>query len=535
MKYISVPSKFGLLICSLLMHVSITTAQEISTTDSKLNEVTIYSYGANMKHTTSSNTIPSGISELVINQVARQLNPESIRIVSSNKDVKIQSVSFERDYISSANNKSSSYLSLKEEYEKAKELLSTKTTERLSEESILSLLEANKNFGGNNGITPTSMTNMMTYYKREYKKLLNTIILLKEEETKQKKIVDNLAKQLTEAGGENANAGQLVLTLYSDKAVKTDFEIEYYTQNVSWSPSYEIRVDNLNEPVDLTYNANLAQQTGIDWQQIPLRFSSGQPHTNNNIPQLDTWWISYMPEYNAPPAPPILMQSSLKRGYTNSVLEESMDTARVEESQLQTSFVIATPYDVYTNKKSIAIELKQYELPAEYTYYSIPSKQKAAFLVAKISDWEKYNLLPGEAQLVIDGQYAGKSHINPRTTLDTLQISLGRDDRIITSHKRIDEEGSKTSFLGNTQKRKYVYEIELRNTRSQTANIEVKELFPVSTEKDIVIKLDQTSGAKIADEKGELTWHLDLKPNETKKLIISYTISYPKGKDISGL
>lgn len=525
----TMPLKLGLFVCSFFMFSFLTTAQDIQSTNSELKGVTIYSIGANMKHTTPTTTIPSGISELVINQVARQLNPESIRIVSSNKNLTIQSVSFENDYLSSSENKSSSYLALKEKYDAALESLQYKTIELKSEESALSLLEANKSFGGNSGVTPNSISNMLAYYRAEYKKISNTITQLKKEETEQKKEVDNLAKQLAESGGENANAGQIVLTVFTDKEIKTDFDIEYYTQNVNWNPSYEIKVNSLNEPIDLVYNANVSQQTGVDWKQIPLQFSNAKPHVDNNIPQLSTWWISYMSKMNN--QSPLLESTAV----SGNAFARNKSMATVQESQLETSFVIETPYDIYTNKKPIAIELQNYKMPSEYTYYSIPAKHEAAFLLARISNWETYHLLPGEAQLIVDGQYAGKSFINPKTTDDKLEVSLGKDERIITKRRRIDEEGSKTSFLGSTQKRSYVYEIEIKNTRNEATSIEVKEQFPISTEKDIEVRLDKTSGANIDNEKGEMTWKIDLKPNETKTFKIGYTITYPKNKQLEGI
>lgn len=527
--------KQAFLATGLLLSSTFVMAQTIQTTDSKLETVTIYSNGASMHHTTPSTTIPKGNSELVINQIARQINPESIRILSSNENIKIHSVSFERDYITSEKNKSSSYLALKKEYDKEKDLLASKTIALKSEESTLSMLEENKKIGGTSGVTQGNLTNMLNYYRNEYKKISDNIILLKKEEDEQKKIVTKLAQQLAESGGENANAGQLVINLHADKAVETSFKVDYYTYNVNWNPSYEIRVDDLEKPMNLVYNANLSQHTGIDWEKVSLRFSNGNPNLNNNIPNLDPWWISYMPENTN--MQPLMNRTMAAKGYTIESEEVAMDNAMatVSSSQLQTSFVIETPYDVYTNKKPIAIQLQNHKLPASYTYYSIPSKHDAAFLLAKVADWEKYNLLPGEAQLIVDKQYAGKSYINPSETSDTLLISLGKDQRIITKRKRIDEKGSKSSFLGNTQKRSYTYEIELRNTAKETASIEVKELVPVSTEKDIVVDLNKLSGAKVNSEKGELTWKIDLKPNETKKLLVSYTITYPKGKDISGL
>ena len=419
------------------------------------------------------------------------------------------------------------------------DLLQSKTTARKSEESTLSMLEANKNIGGTNGVSQGNLTAMLNFYRKEYKKIADNLIQLKKGEEEQQKIVAKLAKQLAESGGENANAGQLVVNLYSDKALETTFAIDYYTYNVGWEPSYEIRVDDLDKPMSLVYNANLSQHTGIDWQKVSLNFSNGNPNINNNPPTLNTWWVSYRPDYSNTPTPMYNRTMALKGSVENIALDEEVvaesSMANVVSSQLNTSFVISTPYDVYTNKKPLAIQLQNYELPAIYTYYSVPSKHDAAFLIAKVSDWEQYNLLPGQAQLIVDQQYAGKSYINPNATSDTLQISLGKDERIHTKRKRIDEKGSKPSFLGNTQKRSYTYEIELRNTRKEATTIEVKELFPVSTEKDIVVKLDQVSGAKVDSEKGELSWKLHLKPNETNKLLVSYTISYPKGKNLSGL
>lgn len=525
----------------LLFITSTAISQEVLTTDSKLENVTIYSSGASMHHKTSRTTIPKGISELVINQIANQVNPESIRILSSNKDIQIQSVSFERDYVTSEKNKSSSYLDLKKQYDLEKELLAAKTIARESEESTLNMLKENNKIGGTNGISQANLANMLAYHRTEFKNISSAVIKLKKEEEEKQKLVNKLAKQLAESGGENANAGQIVLTLYSDKAVESVFSVDYYTYNVHWNPSYEIRVDDIEKPMDLVYNANLSQQTGIDWKNVLLSFSNANPNLDNNIPHLNPWWVSYEVLRPTPPAPIYARDQLLNKSTQldeESALYALQGTAAgvmVSSSQLQTSFVINIPYDVYNNKKPIAIQLQNYKLPSEYTYYSVPSKQEAAYLIAKVSDWEQYNLLPGQAQLLIDKQYSGQSFIDPNTTLDTLQISLGQDQRIVTKRKRIDEKGSSASFLGSTQKRTYTYEIELRNTRNEIAAIEVKELFPISTEKDIVVKLEESSAAKIDKDKGELTWKLELKPNETKKLIVSYTVTSAKGKKLRGL
>ncbi|WP_310992752.1 DUF4139 domain-containing protein [Aequorivita marina] len=521
-----------LLFLFVVSSVQLVFSQNILETSAPLLDATIYGRGASLHHVAKKLDVPSGNSELVINQIAQNVDPQSIRVTSDSDAITILSVSFERDYLVNGENQSAQYLELKKQYEDAKATLHDYTNARKGEESTLALLEENRDFGGQNGVSPASMATMIKYYREEYKTLAANIISLKDKEQEQQKEVDKLKNQMQEAGGNGQNAGQLVVRMNSKKTVKAGFDINYFTNNVSWTPFYEVRVDNLNEPVDLVYKANVSQNTGIDWKQIKLAFSSGNPRRNNNAPQLNPWWVGFQQ--------PVVNNTRLESKRAGVHMESmdaaaaSPDMAVVQENQLTTSFVVNTPYDVYSNQKPQAVQLKQYRLPATYSYFTAPQLDQAAFLVAKVTDWSKYNLLPGNANLIIDNNFAGTSYINPNSTAEKLRLSLGRDERIITERKRIDEEGS-TSFFGGSQKRTYTYEISVRNSRSETVTINVKEQFPIATEKDIEIKLLETANAKVDHKKGELSWDLNLKAGETKKLQFSYSVKLPKDKVISGM
>src|SRR5690606_14964959 len=220
------------------------------------------------------------------NRIARNVNPQSIRVSSSNGQLTILSVSFERDYLNKGENKGAIYLETKKEYDKANAVLNDLINQRKGEESTLALLEENRKFGGQNGVTPASISNMINYYRSQYKVIADNIMRYKAKEEAQQKNVDKWKRQLEEVGGEAENAGQLVLRINSPKAMRADFDINYFTTNVSWLPFYEIRVDNLNEPLQLVYKANVSQSTGPDWKQIDLKFASGNPQRNNNAPNL---------------------------------------------------------------------------------------------------------------------------------------------------------------------------------------------------------------------------------------------------------
>ena len=517
----------------IVLSVQTVSAQAVLETTASMVDATIYSSGASLHHIVKPISIPKGNSELVINQVSRNVNPESIRITANNSQISILSVYFEKDYLAKGENQSTAFLSLKKQFEFENIELGSIVNARKAEESALGLLEQNRNFGGDNGVSPASISAMIKYHREEYKTLATNILKLKTKEEEQQKVVNKLMQQMQEAGGSGQNAGQLVVRLNSSLAIETGFDIVYYTNNVSWSPFYEIRVDNLEQDLQLAYKANVSQNTGIDWKQVKLIFSSGNPQRNNNAPELQPWWLRF--------AQPIVMNSrptagrgELKESISLEVMEDSEEMTTVEDNQLSTSFVVNTPYDIYNNQKPQAVQLKDYRLPAKYSYFTAPRLDEGAFLIAKITDWAKYNLLPGSANLIIDNNYAGSSHINPNSTNDTLTLSLGRDERIITKRERVDEEGS-NSFFGKSTTRIYKYEISVRNSRKETININVKEQFPLSTEKDIEIKLLETSNAQVNKEKGELSWNLSLKAGETKKLKIEYSIKSPKDKPLSGI
>lgn len=80
-----------------------------------------------------------------------------------------------------------------------------------------------------------------------------------------------------------------------------------------------------------------------------------------------------------------------------------------KENQTSVDFEIMTPYSIESNNKNFSVDLDIYSLPVNYVYYSVPNIEKNAYLIANILDWEKYNLLEGEANIFSEDTYIGKS------------------------------------------------------------------------------------------------------------------------------
>ena len=108
---------------------------------------------------------------------------------------------------------------------------------------------------------------------------------------------------------------------------------------------------------------------------------------------------------------------------------------------------------------------------------------------------------------------------------------MGRDKKIaIQREKVVDKSGTK--FLSNHKEQTFTYDIIIRNNKKEGIDLTLKDQYPLSTDKDIVVELLDDGKAAINPETGFMTWDLKLDPNETKKIRISYKVRFPKDKII---
>src|SRR5690606_474945 len=121
------------------------------------------------------------------------------------------------------------------------------------------------------------------------------------------------------------------------------------------------------------------------------------------------------------------------------------DYTQINESQLNITFDIAIPYTILSNGKQHSVALKETQLPATYRYLTIPKLDTNTYLVAKVKDHGDYNLLPGEATVVFEGMYVGKTFVNTNVNKEELTLSLGKEPNVSVSRTLIsDKSGTKT-------------------------------------------------------------------------------------------
>ena len=535
------------ILITLLLPLQVFAQQQIKSKAS-LESATIYNNSAQLMHIGKVN-LPIGTSEIVINNISGRVNENSIQVGVSN-DVTILAVQFNRDFL----NRDAANPEVKKLNDSIKivsaELTKTKS-QKTVEEQTLQLLDENRKSGGtSNGTNVTELIKLADYYRSKNMEVRNTIAALALTEEKQNQRLSALQQQLAEwRNNPNQQLGQLVLQVMSKANILADYTISYITPNASWLASYDIKSSSITKPLGVVYKAAITQSTGLDWKKVKLSLSTGNPNYNITAPTLTPWFVStYIQEQNALSGRVYGMQFAENK-LNETVILRGINTQRkasmpapstinnytsVNETQLGVTFDIDIPYDVNSDNKPHTISFKEYEVPAKYRYFAAPRLSKDAFLLADVLDWEKLNLQAGNANIIFEGTYTGKSYINPASILDTLSLSMGKDKKIIITKEK-QEDFSSTKLIGSNKKQLFTYLIKIRNTKKETIELTLKDQYPISSESDIEIELLESSGASINKENGILSWQLKIAPNETKTIKLSYSVKAPKGRIIAGL
>ena len=203
----------------------------------------------------------------------------------------------------------------------------------------------------------------------------------------------------------------------------------------------------------------------------------------------------------------------------------SVLAVRENEKTTTTSYEIELPYTIPTNGKEYQVDIKEVNLPAFYQYAVAPKLDKDAFLTAFLTDWEQYNLVEGEANLYFEGTFLGKTLLKTNSTDDTLKISLGRDKNVVVTRTKL-KEFNKNKFLSSKRIETRAFEISIKNKKSTPLSIVIEDQIPIAVDKQIDVE-HEAVGAIVDKLKGRLTWKIELKSLEDRKLKFSYTVKHP--------
>lgn len=505
----------------------------------------------------------------------------------------------------------------------------------------LELVKTNCSVAGRTVATPlANIKELNNYYaqevlsvKKRSQELDEQLLKLNEELKRKQNTCDSIAKLKLKS------ITEIDVKVEAKQAGRADFNISYYVKNAGWYPSYDIRSNSTKEPLQLSYKANIFQNTKEEWKNVPVTLSSANPNRSNVAPQLKTYWLDYglsAPTYNydsdgttvsgrivsAEDGDPLIGASVMVKGTrlgtvtdidgnysitlpqgsrqltfsyigyqsqtrtatpgstlnirmkedqamleevavvgygkrgrrsganaavlkakevvvaeSDMAIEEEMDESEViavsqQQAQFGFEFDIKQLLTLPDGGKTTTTELARHQLPATYEYQGIPKIDKESFLVADATDWQKLNLMEGEANVFFDNSFVGKSILDPNVSSDTLHFSLGRDQSIRVQRTKVNERSTRR-FFGSSQEQTMTWRITVKNMRQETVSITVFDQMPISRNSSIEVSMVELSGGQCDKETGIVRWPLQLQPGEQRELLLQYKVKYPKNRRLN--
>jgi uncharacterized protein (TIGR02231 family) len=513
--------------------------------DSKISRVTVFLNRAQVTREIKTRLEP-GKTNLILTGLTSQLDQQSIQ-VSGKGNFIILGINHNQNYLSEFNVPRSLQV-LKDSLEIYKRQVNLEQNQKdilIKEEQLL--LTNQKIGGGQQNLTVNELKAMADFYRARLSDIGVSKIKSDEKIKKFNDRITRINRQINEQTDlYRRNTSEVVINVTAEVATTAELEVNYVVANAGWYPVYDLRGVNTKSPVQLNYKANVYQNTGEEWKNVKLKLSTANPSLGGLKPDLFPWYLNFQ-QYGYKlqgRAPGVQLQRSKaapesKMEDVEIVMEEapamtSSDFVTTIQTSLNTEFDIGLPYSVASSSKPTLVDVRNYEMKAEYEYATAPKLDQDAFLLAKAVGWEEFSLLPGEANVFFEGTFVGKTFIDPNNIKDTLAVSMGRDKRMVVKREKVKDFTTRKTIASN-QRDSYAWEVSVRNTKNEAVRITVEDQVPVSQNSQIEVTVLDTAGARYNKETGKLIWNLILQPNETKKVIFKYEVKYPKDKQVSGL
>lgn len=531
-------------VLSMLFLISMTAfSQTDKPVESRIDEVTVFLNKAQVTREVKTR-LEAGKTNLILTGLTAQLDPQSIQVVGKGSFI-ILGINHQQNFLNELN-MPKSLKSLKDSID----LLQKQVLLEQSQKEILNkeeqMLLSNQKIGGNSqNLTVTELKAMADFYRSRLGDIVTTRMKQDEKIKRMNERITKLNRQFNEQNELlRRNTSELVISVSAETATSADLRVSYVVANAGWNAIYDIRAINTKSPLRLSYKANVFQGTGEEWKNVKLKLSTANPSQGGLKPELYSWYldfynpIAYQMRKERTAQPAAMMRAAEDKAELSEMVVEDAQGVSEYVSTIQTSlnteFNISLPYSVSSSAKPTVVDIRNYEMKADYSYSVVPKLDADAFLIAKATGWEEYSLLPGEANIFFEGTFVGNSFIDPNNVKDTLALSLGRDKRIVVKREKLKDLTSR-SVMGNLRKENYTWEISVRNTKSEAIRISIEDQVPVSQNAQIEVTVIDAGGSNYNKQSGKLIWNLEVKPSETRKLIYKYEVKYPKDKQITGL
>jgi uncharacterized protein (TIGR02231 family) len=329
-----------------------------------------------------------------------------------------------------------------------------------------------------------------------------------------------------------------------------ELELSYIVNRASWTALYDLRVDITNKTVNLSYLAEVTQNTGEDWLDVALAFSTAKPGMGTIPPKLEPWYIDTLRPRIAQRALPrpslptiaaagggaeeIFLEAQAEAANNNLIRAKNIVTEVSKEGSV-VNFTLDSGGNIPSDGSPHKITIFQDDYPCNFDYIAMPRLVSFAYLQANVKNsMDGATLLPGKANIFRDYIFVGTTQLENIAPGQEFNLNLGIDEGLKIERNLIERQVEK-KLIGNQRRTTYAYRLIITNLLNQAANLKLTEQLPVSRDEQIRVRLSRSSPQIQSGEMGILVWDLNILPQEQREIYYQFTVEHSPELTIVGL
>jgi uncharacterized protein (TIGR02231 family) len=562
---------------TLLAAATLASAEEISTKDAKVAEVTVYSDRAEVMREVKLNLVP-GEHTLIFDNLPGGTDLSSVRVYGEGAftliDIRaetVQTLEVEDTRIRSKQDEINKVQRQRDELTKANNRIES---QRTSLDKVLTRLTSVGKESINPEMDPAKWSAYLNFHTAELARLSQESINHQTQLNELAKETDRLTRELNELSQTRFRFHKVArVKIDVSKATDADLRLAYVVTGTGWTPSYDLRADTKAKKLQVSYNAEVRQSTGEDWKGVTLKLSTAQPGLIGREPQLSPWFIEKFtpPPANEPvaaaaPAAPAYNgfavrdrakqeqqmfvtgdnKLGVRRAGSTAGKDAAWQFARADENiqvvqgGTAATFAIARKYDILANNKPVKVAIADDTFATTFRYTCVPKLSPNVYLKTNAINKTEYPLLPGPTAVYLDGAFVAKASMDLVPAGQEFWTYLGVDQNLSVERKELAKREEKGGLFNSKSARTvYDYLFKVNNARNLDADLVIWDQLPASNHEEIKVILEEPKYTKDTDdfrmnEQKFVEWHLQLKPAEKREVPFRFVVERPEDFVISG-
>ncbi|MEG3927872.1 mucoidy inhibitor MuiA family protein [Microcoleus sp. D3_18a_C4] len=527
----------------------------IKTLDTRISEVTVYTDRALVTRR-GTVALTGNERELAIASLPATLEPESVRATGAGTvAVRLLGVRCHRVFSSEPLGDRTAELTqqIKELQTQRRGINDKITARKIQLQFVEGLSEKSVGFFSSSiakqqvGLNETG--ELLNFLGTNYLKYVSAIA----QHEKQQREIDKQIKALQQQVGQvqtphSQQSFNIIVAIEPSGSGNFELEVSYVVTRARWTPLYDLRVNTINNQINLNYLAEVNQNTGEDWTGVALTLSTAKPGMGTLPPKLEPWYIDKTePEQffgrGVSEDDFLDLEEVLSEGFTGggsrsitrAPIAAQIATAQVSREGGTVSFQVGGSTKIPSDGTPHKVTIFGENYPFKPEYIAVPRLVSFAYLQAVVvNPLTGATLLPGKANIFRDNTFVGTVQLENVSPGQEYKVNLGIDERLKIERELVERQVDK-KLIGQQRRMSYAYRLNVTNLHQVQVHLTLKEQLPVSRNEQIKVRSTLTNPKIVAGEMGLLEWIMSLPPQAKQELYYQFVVEHPPDLTVTGL